>query len=151
MVCRIFFKDCFELKYCGKCQQWIGDAEFGDHMKMENIGLNSDAMEHPQYTGTKREGTKDYMICVLHQKKVPCSSRKFDGTRCDYNPFGMIRKSFMMNCIKGLALNSAEYHLGKIHPPYFPVSEEDNSWHGVLINMDDRTVIIKGVTIHLRF
>jgi len=136
-------------KWCRTCQDYV--PNIADHIKQHSLGENSDARDRQQYRGSTIKRKEDYFICVLHQKKVPCSSRKFDGTRCDYNPFGMIRKSFMMNCIKGLALNSAEHHLGKIHPPYFPVSEEDNSWHGVLINMDDRTVVIKGVTIHLRF
>ncbi len=130
MVCWIFFKDCFELKYCGRCQQWIGDAEFPDHMKMENVGLNSDAIEHKQYTGNVESVKNDYMICVLHQKKCPCPIKK-----CKYTPFGMIRKSLMMLYFRD---GWWKWHHGFGNDKY------------VRIDIDTKIVVLFGVPIKLR-
>ncbi len=136
-------------KWCRVCQDYV--PNIADHIKQHSLGENSDARDRQQYRGSTIKKKEDYFICVLHQKKVPCSSRKFDGSRCNCEPFGMIKKSFMMNCIKGLSLNPAEYHLGKINEPYFPISTDNNCWQAIPINMDDRTVVIKGVLIHLKF
>jgi len=60
--------------------------------------MNTDAMVYNQYQGKKSENQdKDYMICVLHQKKVPCPV-----VGCHYLPFGMMRKSYMQKCAKGI-------------------------------------------------
>ena len=135
-------------RWCKVCEDYV--PNIADHIKQHSLGENSDARNRNQYIGSSDKKNEDYMICIIHQKKVPCKARKFDGSKCDY-PFGMIKKSFMMDCIKGYPLKSVDRHLGKIHPPYFPVSNENNCWYGVLINMDDRTVVIKGATIHLKF
>jgi len=139
-------------KWCRVCEDYV--PNIADHIKQHGIGENSDAKNRKQYLGSTNEKKEDYFVCVLHQKKVPCSSRKFDGTKCDCAVFGMIRKSFMMECIRGLPINIAVREADPTfrHPPFFPVSSDvGNSWKGYLINMDDRTVVIKGVTIHLKF
>ncbi len=136
-------------RWCKTCGDYVTNIK--DHIKQHGLGENSDARNRNQYVGSTSKKNEDYFVCILHQKKVPCSARKFDGTRCDCKAFGMIKKSFMMDCIKGLSLNPSERHLGKIHVPYFPVSTESNSWYGLKINMENRTVVIKGVTIHLKF
>ncbi len=136
-------------RWCKVCQDYVTDI--GSHIKQHGIGENSDARDRKQYNGRTSEKKEDYFICVLHQRKTPCPARKFDGSKCDYNPLGMIRKSFMMNCLKGLPINSAEHHLGRINPPYFPVSDDNNCWYGIKVDMDTRTVVIKGMTIKLRF
>jgi len=118
------------MKYCGKCQQWIGDAEFPDHMKMENIGMNSDAVEHKQYTGSGLSEKKDYMICVLHQKKCPCPVRG-----CKYQPFGMIRKALMMQYFRN--------GRWKWHDGY-----GNDKWE--VIDIDTKIVVLFGVPIKLR-
>ena len=118
------------MKYCGRCQQWIGDAEFSDHMKMENVGLNSDAIEHKQYTGNVESVKNDYMICVLHQKKCPCPIKK-----CKYSPFGMIKKSRLMGFV-----NSGWY---RWHDGYGNDKQ-------VRIDPETRIVILFGVPIHIR-
>jgi len=117
------------MKFCGKCQEWIDDKEFPDHMKMENIGLNTDATEHRQYTGSST-GSNNYMICVLHQKKAPCQVKG-----CNYEPFGLIRKSHMME--------------------YFKIGWW--RWHDrygqdefVKIDIDTKIVVLFGVPIKLR-
>jgi len=118
------------MKYCGKCQQWIGDNEFSDHMKQENIGLNSDATEHKQYIGSSKSKGEDYMICVLHQKKTPCPVKG-----CRYRPFGMIKKSLMMAYFrKGVWYWQDRYGNAEI----------------VDIDTEKRTVVLFGVTIHIR-
>lgn len=136
-------------KWCRVCQDYV--PNIADHIRQHNLGENSDARDRQQYIGSTIKKKEDYFVCVLHQKKVPCSSRKFDGSRCDSKIFGMIKKSFMMNCIKGMSINPAEYHYGRITEPYFPVSDDNNCWYGIPINMDDKTVVIKGVLIHLKF
>ena len=77
-------------RYCIHCQDYYPPESFADHMKQHTQFLNSDAVEHKQYSGTKRAGTEDYMICTLHQKKCPCPVKG-----CKYFPFGMIKKGFI--------------------------------------------------------
>lgn len=136
-------------KWCRVCEDYV--PNIADHIRQHGIGENSDARNRKQYSGSGIQKKEDYFICILHQRKTPCPAKKFDGSKCDYRPLGIIKKSFMMNCLKGLSLNPAEYHLGRIHEPYFPVSTDDNCWFGKFVDMDTRTVVIKGMTIHLRF
>ena len=133
-------------RWCSTCQDYVVDIT--SHRKQHGVGSYKD---QKQYTGKSIDKRQDYMICVLHQRKVPCSARKFDGTKCDYEPLGMIRKSFMMNCIKGLSINPTEHNLGSVYPPFFPVSDASGSYRLLKIDVDSKTVIIKGMTIHLKF
>jgi hypothetical protein len=102
-------------------------------MKQHEVGLNSDAMEHKQYTGFSNDKKNDdYMICVLHQKKLS------DGcpvSGCTLNPFGIIRKSWMLeNARKGL-FHTSDLYGNQINVP---------------INMESKTVVLLGATIHLK-
>ena len=100
------------------------------------------------------------MICVLHQKKCPCPIKD-----CRYT-FGMIRKSYMLRCAKGIirewettekqdysnyanlfdeikTTNGYKYRITTV--PYFPFGMNQ-----IPIDMKTKTVVLMGATIHLR-
>lgn len=114
-------------RYCKHCQDYIQYSSFQSHMKQHTIGDPS--IVHQQYSGFVKDET-DYFICVLHQKKTPCPVKS-----CNGKPFGVIRKSLMMHYIK---------------KGIFPdMCSNDQVF--VKINQEDKTVILAGATIHLRF
>ncbi|MCV0393697.1 MAG: hypothetical protein K5790_10485 [Nitrosopumilus sp.] len=123
------------MKYCRNCQDYYPVDVYPQHMKQHEVGLNSDAMEHKQYTGNtgrSKSGSDDYMICVLHQKKL---SGGCPVKGCNLKPFGAIRKSWMIeNARKGV----------------FHTSDLKGNQILVPINMESKTVILFGATIHLK-
>jgi len=132
-------------KWCNYCKKYFDRATFDAHRKLHERERNIDAKSHIQYTGLQKKGKTeidDYMICVLHQKKVPCSVKG-----CNYMPFGKIRKSYMMKCARGIYL---EWMEGKdtIRKKTFPFFPDDNEM--IPIDMKTRTVIIKGASIRLK-
>ena len=117
-------------RYCIHCQDWYPPEVFPDHMKQHNVGLNSDAMEHTQYTGSGSGTKTDYMICTLHQKKCPCPVKG-----CKYFPFGMIKKGLMMQYFRdGWWLWHDRFG--------------NDDW--VKIDTDTKIVVLFGVPIKLR-
>ena len=117
--------------WCKYCQDYVPRANFGKHMKQHNQIMNTDAVEHPQYSGSVREGSDDYFICVLHQKKTPCPVKN-----CFCNPFGMIKKSYMLSSAREGFFPSTDRNTGLI------VKHK--------INMETKTITIMGVMIRLR-
>lgn len=125
------------MKYCRICQDYYPAPTYPDHMKQHNVGMNSDAQNHKQYTGfiDRKDTKEDYMICVLHQKKTPCPVKD-----CNYHPFGMIRKSWMMSFLK---------------TGYWQDTNEegrptDTYTVQIPIDMNTRTVVLKGVPIKIK-
>lgn len=142
-------------RWCKDCQDYIPKLNFNEHQKQHNIG--NPLIEHKQYTRTS-ERKEDYMICLLHQKKAPCS--------CNGKPFGYIRKSVMMQGVKGIVkewfniekedhsnftndiieektMSGYRYFI-KI-APHLPYGNRQ-----IPIDMETKTVVIMGATIHLR-
>lgn len=146
-----------QMFYCRFCKDYYQKSSYNDHMNQHKSEQNIDAVEHKQYTGNVSDKNKDdYMICVLHQKKVPCGVKD-----CKYQPFGMIRKSWMMKCAKGIIgaddshlteeekkhyLNSGIRHV----EPFFPFSDSNSKQVMIPIDMKTKTVVLLGCTIHLR-
>lgn len=118
------------MKWCKYCKDYYPRESFHDHMRQHNSEMNSDAIEHKQYFGSREKRQNDYMICVLHQKKVPCPVKD-----CHYQPFGMIRKSWMLECTR---------------QGYFPTSTVTGDQTYVRINEKEKTVVLMGATIHLK-
>jgi hypothetical protein len=117
-------------------------------MEMHNRESNTDSVNRDQYHARKTEKDMDnYLICVLHQNKVPCSVKG-----CHYIPFGMIRKSYLIDCSKGILrkwVENGEAKEVKIFP-FFPDHSEQAEKIIVPIDMTTRTVTIKGVPIRLK-
>jgi len=134
-------------KWCIFCKEYFDRTRFGEHKKMHDRERNTDAVNQNQYTGQFKKNSgkdkDDYMICVLHQKKVPCPVKN-----CHYKPFGMIRKSYMIRCAKGI------YDLSdttKRCDPYFPSTDNLTGENSLLpIDMKTKTVTIMGVPIRLK-
>lgn len=133
---------------------------FQKHNKQHQHEMNTDTMVYSQYQGKKSESEdKDYMICVLHQKKVPCPV-----IGCHYLPFGMMRKSYMQKCAKGIIREWKEID-GESHYLNNIVKEKTRNgticrvmtypffhFHGKLVPIDmrTRTVTLMGVPIKLK-
>lgn len=113
--------------WCKHCQEYILKKYYGDHKKQHSVGDSS--IEHKQYTGNA-EKSEDYMICVLHQKKTPCPV-----PRCTGEPFGFIKKSWMIESAKRGVFPSTDTRTGKL------------IFHKI---NDDKTVVLMGATIHLK-
>lgn len=138
--------------WCYHCQRYFDRETFGDHKKLHDRERNIDATTRIQYTGQHKKGffkgktdEDDYLICILHQKKVPCPV-----VGCHYKPFGMIRKSYMMKCAKGILLEWIEEKVTKQKKtfPFFPHESGEN---GIIpIDMQNKTVTIMGVPIRLK-
>lgn len=148
------------MRWCYHCKMYLQSDTFQMHKKQHQHEMNTDIMVHNQYQGRKSESEdKDYMICVLHQKKVPCPV-----TGCHYIPFGMMRKSYMLKCAKGIIREWNEtgdesHYMNNIVKektrngticrmmtyPFFP-------FNGKLVPIDSRTrtVTIMGVPIKLK-
>ena len=117
------------MRWCGKCQDWFPDEGFTDHIRADNIGLNSDATDrNNQHFSEKIK--KDYAVCVLHQKKIPCPIHD-----CHLEPFGMIWKSRLMEFV-----NIGWY---RWHDGYGNDKQ-------VRIDPDTRIVVLFGVPIKIR-
>ena len=117
-------------RWCSACKDYVSSRTFKDHMNQHNIGMNSDAVDRKQYTGFIEKGSDNYMICVLHQKKVPCPVKN-----CKYVPFGMIRKSRLKEFIKSGVWKSTDMYGKMLDVP---------------IDQDTRTVTIMGVPIFIK-
>lgn len=117
-------------RWCRVCQDYVPNIR--DHIKQHSIGQNSDAIERKQYTGFSSDKKEDYMVCLLHQKKVPCPIKD-----CHYKPFGMLKKSLLMSYIKNGEILWHDRYGNQIPP--------------VPIDFETKTVILFGATIHLRF
>ena len=135
-------------KWCNYCKRYFNREGFGVHTKLHEREKNIDAKTHVQYTGLQKKGKNeidDYMICVLHQHKVPCPVKG-----CNYFPFGKIRKSYMMKCAKGIVLEWMEGKVTKWKKtfPFFPHHTGENGM--IPIDMSTRTVTIMGVPIRLK-
>ncbi len=138
------------MTWCYKCKRYFAKQGFGDHIANHKRESNVDATNQTQYTGRfpktghGKDDDKggDYMICVLHQKKVPCPV-----IGCHYLPFGIIRKSYMMKCAKGIIREwkegREEFKIKTV--PFFP---QENQM--VPIDMKTRTVTLMGVPIRLK-
>lgn len=141
-----------DLRWCSNCQDYIGKLHYNEHMKQHSIGNPN--VEHKQFSGQVKDES-DYMICILHQKKVPCPVK-----HCKYQPFGMIRKSVMIKCAKGIIgdpkkINDPPEPGYMNNPnrkvaPYFPHCDFEGNQVMIPIDMKTRTVILNGATIHLR-
>ena len=135
-------------RWCNYCKRYFISATFDNHKKLHDRERNIDAKSHVQYTGIQRKGRvefDDYMICVLHQHKVPCPVKG-----CHYEPFGVIRKSYMMKCARGIV---GEWMEGKdtIRKKTFPFFPHGSGKDGMIpIDMKTRTVVIMGVPIRLK-
>lgn len=116
------------LRYCKDCQDYKPRDGYTQHMAQHNIG--NPAIEHKQYTGQLEKSNEDYMICVLHQKKAPCPIKT-----CKYVPFGMIRKSRLMEFIKNGVWIGSDVYGKSLEIP---------------IDVENRTVILYGATIFLK-
>lgn len=134
--------------WCRYCKRYFDREGFGDHKKLHERERNIDAKSHVQYTGLQKKGKTeidDYMICVLHQHKVPCPAKG-----CHLEPFGVIRKSYMLKCAKGIVRewveDGEEFKIKS--EPFFP---HDTGKNGMIpIDMKTRTVTIMGVPIRLK-
>ena len=132
-------------RYCKICKDYFSAGIFPSHMKQHNMTMNSDAVEHTQYTGVLEKKSEDYMICVLHQKKI--TNGKCQIKNCNFIPFGLIRKSYMMNCIKGIIKNKDYQRVA----PFFPHTDINTGKDMMIpIDMETKTVTIMGVPIFLR-
>ncbi len=135
-------------KWCFYCKRYFDRERFADHRKLHERERNIDAKSHVQYTGIqKKDKTEidDYMICVLHQNKVPCQVQG-----CHYIPFGKIRKSYMMRCAKGIVLEWMEGNV-TIRKKTFPFFPHDTGENGMVpIDTKNKTVTIMGVQIRLK-
>ncbi len=138
------------MTWCYKCKKYFAKQGFGDHIANHKRESNVDATVQTQYTGRfpktghGKDDDKggDYMICVLHQKKLPCPV-----VGCHYLPFGIIRKSYMMRCAKGIIRKYKEDgidHEMKTFP-FFP-----DSLGMIPLDMTKRTVTLLGVPIRLK-
>jgi len=146
------------MRWCYHCKMYVTSDTLQMHKKQHQHEMNTDIMVHDQYQGRKSEKDQDYMICVLHQKKVPCPV-----IGCHYLPFGMIRKSYMEKCAKGIikewkhtgeesVLNNIVMERTRngtmcriMTHPFFPFGEKL-----VPIDSRTRTVTLMGVPIKLR-
>ena len=144
-------------RWCNHCKDYVSSRTYNDHMKQHELGMNSDAKDRVQYTGIAEKNLDDYMICVLHQKKCPCPVKN-----CDYEPFGMIRKSYMIRCSKGFLgdkeekpdAESSKLFMNYPRPrvaPFFPHTDINTGKTVMIpIDMETKTVNIMGVPIFLR-
>ena len=144
-------------RWCNYCKDYVSTRTFKDHMNQHELGMNSDAKDRKQYTGIVEKKSDDYMICVLHQKKCPCPVKN-----CNYRPFGMIRKSYMISCSKGILglkedkpdKESERIFMNYPRPrvtPFFPHTNINTGKTEMIpIDMDTKTVLIMGVPIFLR-
>jgi|GEM_PF-3835344 hypothetical protein len=115
-------------RYCKYCQDYYPSDIFPEHMRVHEIGNPS--IEHKQYTGFTKKDSGDYMICILHQKKVPCPIKG-----CGCSPFGMVKKSIMVNNAKKGVFHTSDAYGRQMLVP---------------IDMDTKTVVLLGVPIHLK-
>lgn len=131
-------------RWCKDCHDYVPSRTFKDHMNQYNIGRNSDAVDRKQYTGNLEKSSEDYMICVLHQKKITDGNCPIKS--CNFMPFGMIKKSYMMSCMKGIVAG-VDHRVA----PFFPHTDMNTGKHEmILIDMDTKTVTIMGVPIFIR-
>jgi len=131
------------MRWCYYCKQYIGSNIFYEHIDYHKRLMNTDAIQREQYTGFREERKQeDYLICVLHQNKVPCPIKN-----CHCTPFGMIRKSYMLRCAKGI------YDVkdtSKRCNPFFPEYNPETGKNMIPIDTETKTVIIMGVPIKLK-
>ena len=144
-------------RWCDYCKDYVPSRSFNSHRNQHEFELNSDAKDRKQYTGSFQKNNEDYMICVLHQKKCPCPVKN-----CNYIPFGMIRKSYMIRCAKGILSHKDEKpntELEKLflnYPsqrvaPFFPHTNMiTGKTEMIPIDMSTKTVTIMGVSIFIR-
>lgn len=131
-------------RWCRYCEDYVPARAFSDHKRQHEIGMNSDAIERKQYTG-RVEKSSDYFICVLHQKKTV--DGKCPVKSCRLVPFGVIRKSYMMRCMKGIIDATG---IRKV-APFFPHNDVNTGNQLMIpIDMETRTVKIMGVPIFLK-
>ena len=138
------------MKWCFHCKMHVSKDTFQKHRKQHQHEMNTDSVSYSQYQGKPEDEKKDYMICVLHQRKVPCSI-----IGCKYQPFGMIRKSYLLRCFKGILQEwkdeNGEKHTTKTHP-FFPFTNPETGKQSLIpIDIDKRTVTLMGVPIKLKF
>ena len=132
-------------RWCKYCNDYVPGKTFADHKRQHEIGMNSDAVERKQYTGVSRKISDDYMICVLHQKKL--TDGKCPVKTCRLVPFGIIRKSYMIRCMKGI-IDATDI---KKAEPFFPHTNMNTGEQLMIpIDMESKTIKIMGVTIFLR-
>lgn len=117
-------------RWCKHCKDYVSSRTFVDHINQHNNGLNSDAIDRKQYTGYIEKGSDNYMICILHQKKVPCPVKN-----CKCIPFGMIRKSRLKEFIKSGIWKHTDTFGKMVDVP---------------IDSDTRTVTLMGVPIFIK-
>lgn len=128
-------------RWCTTCKDYVPSRTFNDHMNQHNIGMNSDAVDRKQYTGHLEKNQEDYLICVLHQKKVPCPVKN-----CKCIPFGIIRKSYLISCMKGI-VQGIDHRV----KPFFPHTDLNTGKHEMIpIDMETKTVTIMGVPIFIK-
>ena len=130
------------MRWCRYCKDYFPIQIFFRHKEQHEHEMNTDAVQHKQYAGIGETEKEDYFICVLHQRKTPCPIKD-----CECVPFGMIKKSYLLRCAKGI------YDLSdtsKRCEPFFPEHDEETGRNMIPIDMETKTVIIKGVTIKLR-
>lgn len=132
-------------RWCKYCEDYVPGKSFPDHKRQHEIGMNSDAVNRKQYTGTSKRIVDDYMICVLHQKKI--TNGKCPIKNCVFVPFGMIKKSYMIRCMKGI-VDATDIVKTK---PFFPHIDINTGKQLMIpIDMTTRTIKIMGVTIFIR-
>ena len=142
-------------RWCKYCEDYVPGRTFADHVNQHELGMNSDAKNRRQYTGNIDKKSDDYMICVLHQKKCPCPVKS-----CNYKPFGVIRKSYMIRCSKGILRDDKpdperekrymNYPMPRVSP-FFPHTDANTGEQLMIpIDMETKTVTIMGVPIFLR-